>query len=172
MSYVRRVHTCSCSHLVPPAANPPGLKPLHPQVSLDGGMFMMVYILGVAKSWMYWPLIAGVVFLFKFKKKKRRFEEQHPGQVAMAWPIVEQVRNTAVCVDILVFVKPSAYEFVRESSVGIKESGQCRCFIKSLWSTCRCHMVSAFRDFRSRFQHDLSSPICASYFPSVQFATF
>lgn len=52
---------------------------------------MVVYLLGVAKSWMYWPLIAGVVFLCKYRKEKRRFEEQHPGQVAMAWPIVKQV---------------------------------------------------------------------------------
>lgn len=55
-------------------------------------MFMVLYILGVAKSWMYWPLIAGVFFLWKYKKTKQRFEDQHPGQVAMAWPIVEQVR--------------------------------------------------------------------------------
>ncbi|CAM9874907.1 unnamed protein product [Pylaiella littoralis] len=56
-------------------------------LTLDGGMFMVVYLLGVAKSWMYWPLIAGVVFLCKYRKEKRRFEEQHAGQVAMAWPI-------------------------------------------------------------------------------------
>ncbi|CAM9663832.1 unnamed protein product, partial [Hapterophycus canaliculatus] len=58
-------------------------------LTLDGGMFMIVYVIGVAKSWMYWPLIAGLVFLWKFKGAKRRFEEEHPGQLAMAWPIEE-----------------------------------------------------------------------------------
>ncbi|CAM9166200.1 unnamed protein product [Scytosiphon promiscuus] len=58
-------------------------------LTLDGGMFMAVYGIGVAKSWMYWPLIAGVVFLWKYKGAKRRFEEEHPGQVAMAWPLDE-----------------------------------------------------------------------------------
>lgn len=71
---------------------------------------MLVYAMGVAKSWMYWPLIAGVVFLWKYKKAKRRFEEQHPGQVAMAWPIDEQVRVSVGIVN-LILVGSSANEF-------------------------------------------------------------
>lgn len=56
-------------------------------------MFLVTYLTGVVKSWFYWPMIAGVVFLWKYKRAKRRFEEEHPGQVAMAWPIDEQVRT-------------------------------------------------------------------------------
>lgn len=55
---------------------------------------MAVYLVGVAKSWMYWPFLAGVVFLWKYKKAKRRFEEKHPGQLALAWPIDGQVQCT------------------------------------------------------------------------------
>lgn len=62
------------------------------QLTLDGGMFMLVYLAGVAKSWMYWPLIAGVMFLWKYRKAKRSFEEENPGQLALAWPIGGQVR--------------------------------------------------------------------------------
>lgn len=54
-------------------------------------MFVVTYIVGVMKSWMYWPLLAGGVFLYKYKKQKALFEQKHPGQVAMAWPISSQV---------------------------------------------------------------------------------
>ncbi|CAM9482562.1 unnamed protein product [Ectocarpus sp. 12 AP-2014] len=59
-------------------------------LTLDGGMFLVTYLTGVVKSWFYWPMIAGVVFVWKYKRAKRRFEEEHPGQVAMAWPIDQQ----------------------------------------------------------------------------------
>ena len=49
---------------------------------------------GVVKSWVYWPIIAGTVFLYKYKKQKTRFEARHPGQVAMAWPLSRQVFRT------------------------------------------------------------------------------
>jgi len=52
---------------------------------------MVVYLVGVAKSWMYWPFLAGFVFLWKYKKAKQSFEEKHPGQLALAWPIDGQV---------------------------------------------------------------------------------
>lgn len=61
------------------------------QVSFDGGMFMLTYMTGVVKSWMYWPIIAGTVFLYKYKKKKALFELEHPGQVSMAWPLSREV---------------------------------------------------------------------------------
>lgn len=54
-------------------------------------MFMLTYMAGVFKSWMYWPIIAGTVFLYKYKKKKALFELEHPGQVSMAWPLSHQV---------------------------------------------------------------------------------
>lgn len=66
------------------------------QVTFDGGMFMVTYMTGVVESWMYWPLIAGAVFLFKYKKKKALFEQEHPGQVSMAWPLSRKVQNCCV----------------------------------------------------------------------------
>lgn len=62
------------------------------QLAFDGGMFILVYLAGVAKSWLYWPILAGVMFLWKFKKAKSRFEEKHPGQLALAWPVTAQVK--------------------------------------------------------------------------------
>eukprot|EP00904_Undaria_pinnatifida_P010730 jgi/Undpi1/6788/HiC_scaffold_21.g09265.m1 len=59
-------------------------------LSLDGGMFLITYMTGVVKSWLYWPLIAGAVFTYKYKKQRDSFEQEHPGQVAMAWPISGQ----------------------------------------------------------------------------------
>ncbi|CAM9562723.1 unnamed protein product, partial [Hapterophycus canaliculatus] len=59
-------------------------------LELDGGMFMLTYLTGVVKSWMYWPLIAGAVFTYKYKKQRAAFSEAHPGQTAMVWPIDEQ----------------------------------------------------------------------------------
>eukprot|EP00903_Cladosiphon_okamuranus_P005765 g5716.t1 len=56
-------------------------------LAFDGGMFILVYLAGVAKSWFYWPILAGAMFLWKFKRAKSRFEEKHPGQLALAWPI-------------------------------------------------------------------------------------
>eukprot|EP00752_Nemacystus_decipiens_P018608 g16683.t1 len=56
-------------------------------LAFDGGMFILVYLAGVAKSWFYWPILAGAMFLWKFEKEKRSFEEKHPGQLALAWPI-------------------------------------------------------------------------------------
>lgn len=55
-------------------------------------MFLITYMTGVVKSWVYWPIIAGTMFLCKYKKQKARFEARHPGQVAMAWPLSRQVR--------------------------------------------------------------------------------
>lgn len=52
---------------------------------------MVVYMAGVAKSWMYWPFLAGFMFLWRYKKAKRLFEEENPGQLALAWPIDGQV---------------------------------------------------------------------------------
>lgn len=65
-------------------------------------MFLITYMTGVVKSWVYWPIIAGAVFLYKYKKQKARFEARHPGQVAMAWPLSRQVMResriyTATC---------------------------------------------------------------------------
>lgn len=56
-------------------------------------MFILVYLAGVAKSWCYWPVLAGAMFLWRFKKAKRAFEEKHPGQLALAWPIDGHVRR-------------------------------------------------------------------------------
>lgn len=64
------------------------------QLELDGGMFLVTYTTGVVKSWMYWPIIAGVMFNYKYKKQKRAFDEANPGQVAMAWPIDHEVWTT------------------------------------------------------------------------------
>ena len=66
------------------------------QVSFDGGMFLVTYLTGVVESWMYWPIIAGGVFLYKYKKKKALFELEHPGQISMAWPLSRQVRCQCV----------------------------------------------------------------------------
>lgn len=52
---------------------------------------MVIYITGVAKSWVYWPMLAGAMFLYKYDKQKRAFEEAHGGEVALAWPISFQV---------------------------------------------------------------------------------
>lgn len=65
--------------------------PPRAQLSLDGGMFLITYMTGVVKSWVYWPIIAGSLFLYRYKKQKARFEARHPGQVAMAWPLSRQV---------------------------------------------------------------------------------
>ncbi|CAM9144310.1 unnamed protein product [Ectocarpus sp. 4 AP-2014] len=62
-------------------------------LELDGGMFIVTYIAGVIKSWFYWPILAGAVFMYKYKKQRAAFQEAHPGQVAMAWPIDEQDPN-------------------------------------------------------------------------------
>ncbi|CAM9796346.1 unnamed protein product, partial [Ectocarpus fasciculatus] len=78
-------------------------------VTLDGGMFLVTYLTGVVKSWFYWPMIAGVAFLWKYKRAKRRFGEKHPGQVAMAWPIDQQAR-TADIVKMGDDGKPIAFE--------------------------------------------------------------
>ncbi|CAM9874636.1 unnamed protein product, partial [Pylaiella littoralis] len=59
-------------------------------LELDGGMFLVTYLVGVMKSWMYWPILAGAVFTYKYKKKKLLFQQEHPGQVALAWPIDHQ----------------------------------------------------------------------------------
>lgn len=59
-------------------------------------MFLVTYMTGVVKSWMYWPMIAGTVFLYKYKTKKALFEKDHPGQVAMAWPLSRQVSELCV----------------------------------------------------------------------------
>lgn len=58
------------------------------QISLDGGLFLFSYLLGVVKSWFYWPFLAGLIFNFKYKKQKKKFEEENPGQLAMAWPVI------------------------------------------------------------------------------------
>lgn len=60
-------------------------------MSFDDGLFMVSYVISVVKSWIYWPIIAGAIFLKKFGKQRAEFEKENPGQVAMAWPITEQV---------------------------------------------------------------------------------
>ncbi|CAM9493458.1 unnamed protein product [Ectocarpus fasciculatus] len=62
-------------------------------LELDGGMFLVTYMVGVIKSWFYWPILAGAVFMYKYKKQRAAFLEAHPGQVAMAWPIDQQDPN-------------------------------------------------------------------------------
>lgn len=52
---------------------------------------MVTYMAGVTKSWMYWPILAGAMFLYKYEKQKKQFEESHGGEVALAWPISFQV---------------------------------------------------------------------------------
>lgn len=37
------------------------------------------------------PLQAGAVFTYKYKKQRAAFDEANPGQVAMAWPIQQEV---------------------------------------------------------------------------------
>eukprot|EP00903_Cladosiphon_okamuranus_P005760 g5711.t1 len=56
-------------------------------LEFDGGMFLITYLTGVVKSWMYWPIIAGAVFTYKYKKQRAAFDEANPGQVAIAWPV-------------------------------------------------------------------------------------
>lgn len=93
----------------------PDAKPyMSPQVSFDGGMFMVTYITGVVESWMYWPMIAGAVFLFKYKKKKALFEQEHPGQVSMAWPLSRKVRKCCVFLFAAMFIR-SYYMQLRRS---------------------------------------------------------
>lgn len=73
------------------------------QLAFDGGMFILVYLAGVAKSWFYWPVLAGAMFLWKFKGAKSSFDEKHPGQLALAWPIDGDVRATS---DAILYLTP------------------------------------------------------------------
>ncbi|CAM9958615.1 unnamed protein product [Ascophyllum nodosum] len=73
----------------------------------DDGAFMATYVTGVVKSWFYWPILAGASFLYKYKKKKAEFEEKHPGQVSMAWPI--NVEDSSLDLRMGVDGKPIAY---------------------------------------------------------------
>lgn len=66
-------------------------------MELDDGEFIYSYLLGLVKSWFYWPIIASFTFNYKYAKQKRKFEEENPGQIALAWPVVQvSVRQEGV----------------------------------------------------------------------------